>query len=188
MPKASELKRGHVVEIDGKLYVTVNVDVRSPSSRGANTLYKARFNQVPNGGKREETFIGDDIVKDVALERRKVSFLFREDDMFTFMDMEDYSQYMINEDAIEAQVPFLADGMEGIMAMLVSGNMIAIELPPSLVYEVVECVPGMQAASATGRTKPAILSNGLEIQVPEYMKQGEKVKVSTETGKFLSRV
>lgn len=187
MPKASELKRGHIVEIDGKLYIAISIDVRSPSSRGANTLYKVRFNQVPHGGKREETYSGDIQLKDVALERRQVSFLYKESDLFTFMDSEDYSQYMINEATIESQVPFLSDGMEGITALIVEGDMIAIELPTSLIYEVVECVPGMQAASATGRHKPAILSNGMEIQVPEYMKQGEKIKVSTETGKFLSR-
>ncbi|MGB0467461.1 MAG: elongation factor P-like protein YeiP [Pontibacterium sp.] len=188
MPKASELKKGHIVEIDGNLYIAIHIDVRNPTSRGANTLYKVRFNQVPNGGKREESYSGDILLKDVALERRQVSFLYKEDDLYTFMDAEDYSQYMINANAIEAQVAFLSDGMENITALLVDGEIIAIELPTSLVFEVVECIPGMQAASATGRTKPAILSNGMEVQVPEYMKQGENVKISTETGKFMSRV
>jgi len=187
MPKASELKRGHVVELNGQNYVVQQVDVRNPTSRGANTLYKIRFSKLPDGGKHEVTFTGDDVVKSVALERRRVSYLYREDDLLTFMDLEDFNQYSLNVDIIEDQAPFLSDGLEGIMALLIDGEVVTVELPSSVVLEVAECVPGMQSASATGRTKPAILSNGLEIQVPEYIKQGEKVKVNTETGKFMAR-
>ncbi len=187
MPKASELKRGHVVELNGHVYVVQNVDVRNPTSRGATTLYKIRFNLLPEGGKHEVTFSGDDIVKNVSLERRKVSYLYREDDLYTFMDLEDYSQYSLNGSSIESQLPYLSDGLEGIMALLIEGEIVTIELPATVIMEVAECVPGMQAASATGRTKPAILSNGLELQVPEYIKQGEKIKINTETGKFMTR-
>ncbi|MBY4677614.1 elongation factor P-like protein EfpL [Marinobacterium arenosum] len=188
MPKASELKKGNVVEINDHRYIVRHIDVRSPTSRGANTLYKVRFSLLPGGGKYEETFTGDQVLKEVSLVRRQVSYLYREDDLFTFMDIEDYSQYSLNGDAIETQLPYLQDGMEGITALLVDGQILTIELPNTLVFEIVECVPGMQAASATGRTKPAKLNNGLEVQVPEYMKTGEKVKINTETGKFVSRV
>lgn len=187
MPKASEIKRGHVVDINGLLYIANQVDVKSPSARGAATLYKIRFNQVPGGRKHEETFVGDDTLKDVQLERRKVSYLYKDDDFYTFMDLEDYSQYSINSHAIEGQLPFLLDGMEGITALLVDGNLITVELPGTVVMEIIETVPGMKAASATGRTKPARFATGLELQVPEYLEPGEKVKINTETGKFLSR-
>ncbi|KAA0875432.1 elongation factor P-like protein EfpL [Nitrincola tapanii] len=187
MPKASEVKRGHVVEINGSLYIVQNVDVKSPSARGAATLYKMRFAQVPGGRKYEETFVGDDLLKDIQLERRKVSYLYKEDDLYTFMDAEDYSQYTINAEMIEPQLPYLMDGMEGIVALLVDGNMIALDLPSTVVMEILETVPGMKAASATGRTKPARCATGLELQVPEYIEAGEKVKINTETGKFLSR-
>ncbi len=187
MPKASELKRGQVIEIDGKLLVIQNIDVRSPTARGAATLYKVRSSQIPGGGKHEATFVGDDIVKDIALERRLCSYLYREDDLYYFMDNEDYSQYGINGDVIEDQLPFLIENMEGIMVSLVDGQAIAIALPAIVIMEIVETVPGMKAASATGRTKAAKFANGLEIQVPEYLEAGEKVKINTETGKFSSR-
>lgn len=188
MLRASELKKGHVVEIQGTLYRVLHVDVRSPSSRGAQTLYKVRFNQLPDGGKREETLTGDDVLTTVDLERRQVSLLYREENIYTFMDQEDYSQYSVDEDIIREQLPFLSDGLNGINAMLVDEQLIALELPTTVVLEIVECMPGMQAASATGRTKPAKCGNGYELQVPEYIKEGEKVKVNTETGKFVSRV
>lgn len=187
MPKAAELKKGMVIELNNQLYIAQQIDVRSPSSRGANTLYKVRFKQVPQGGKFDHTFVGDDIIKEVNLERRRASYLYREDNQFTFMDSEDYSQYTVDEEQIEEQIPFLKEGMEGIFAKIVNEEIIGIDLPPSINLKVTECVPGMQSASATGRTKPAILENGLEVQVPEYIKEGEVIKVSTETGKFVSR-
>lgn len=187
MPKAAELKRGQIVELDGKLLLIQNIDVRNPTARGASTLYKVRFSQLPGGGKHEATFVGDDIVKEVALERRMSSYLYREDNLYYFMDKEDYSQYGIDADVIEDQLPFLSENMEGIMVSLVNGQAIAIQLPPIVVMEITETVPGMKAASATGRTKAAKFANGLEIQVPEYLEAGEKVKINTETGKFSSR-
>ena len=187
MPKASELKRHQVVEIDGKLMITNQIDVRNPTARGAATLYRVRFTLLPGGGKFEQTFTGDDIIKDITLERRQVSYLYREDDLFYFMDTEDYSQYGIGKDAIEDQLPFLIENMEGITILLVDGNAISINLPAVVIMEITETVPGMKAASATGRTKAAKFANGLEIQVPEYLEAGEKVKINTETGKFSSR-
>ena len=187
MSRASELRKGHVVDISGTLYRVLHIDVRSPSSRGAQTLYKVRFNQLPDGGKREETFTGDDVITSVALERRQVSLLYREGYIYTFMDQEDYSQYSVDAKIISEQLAFLSDGMSGINAMLVDEQIIGVELPTTIVLEIVECMPGMQAASATGRTKPAKCANGYELQVPEYIKEGEKVKVNTETGKFISR-
>lgn len=187
MPKAADVKRGTLVEINGQYMLVQQVDVSSPTARGAKTLYRMRFNKLPGGGKYEETFTGDDMLKDAVLERRKVSYLYREDDLYTFMDSDDYSQYMLNSAAIEAQLPFLMDGMDNIMALLVEGEILSIELPSTIVMEIVETVPGMKAASATGRTKPAKFATGLELQVPEYLEAGEMVKINTETCKFLSR-
>jgi elongation factor P len=79
------------------------------------------------------------------------------------------------------------DGMENIMALLVEGKVMTIEVPGTVVMEIIETVPGMKAASATGRTKPAKFATGLELQVPEFLEAGEKVKINTETGKYLSR-
>ncbi len=187
MPKAADVKRGNLVEINGHYMLVQQIDVSSPTARGAKTLYRIRFNKLPGGGKYEESFTGDDIIKDALLERRKVSYLYKEDDLYTFMDTEDYSQYMLNADAIEAQLPYLMDGMDNIMALLVDGEILTIEMPATVVMEIVETVPGMKAASATGRTKPARFATGLELQVPEYLEAGEQVKINTETGKFLSR-
>ncbi|MEW5757825.1 MAG: elongation factor P-like protein YeiP [Pseudomonadota bacterium] len=187
MPKACDLKRGAIVEIDGKIYLVKHVDVKTPSSRGAVTLYKVRYSSVPEKQKHEVTYRGDDSVNDVNFVRKPVQYSYHDGDMYTFMDTEDYSQHTLSADDLEGQLEYLTDGLEGILALLVDDNIIGIELPQSVELEVIETAPAMKGSSATARTKAAKLSTGLEIQVPEYLETGEIVKVSTVTGKYVSR-
>ncbi|MCP3661523.1 MAG: elongation factor P-like protein YeiP, partial [Gammaproteobacteria bacterium] len=104
-----------------------------------------------------------------------------------FMNLDDYTQYGLNSTELEGQLGYLIEGMEGIIALLVDGEIMGIELPQSVTLKIVETAPGIKGSSATGRTKPATLTTGLEIQVPEYLEPGEEVKVNTTTGKFISR-
>lgn len=187
MPKASELKKGSVVEIDGEVYIANQIDKRNPSARGASTLFKVRFFNVRNGQKLEQTLKGDDFVKDGDLVRRSVQFSYREGDITTFMDTEDYSQYSLNEEALEEQSGYMTEDLEGMIALLVDGQIVGIELPQNVELEITETAPGLKAASASARTKPALLSTGIEVQVPEYLESGERIRVNTITGKFVSR-
>lgn len=187
MPKASELKRGAVVEIDGQVYVVRQVEAKSPSARGASTLYKVRFSNVQTKQKLDESFKGDDLVKDADFERRAVQLSYRDTDQLHFMDNEDYTQYSLNVEDLEEQTPFLTDGLEGLLVLLVDGNPVAVELPASVNLEVVDTSPAIKGATAAARNKPAVLSTGLEVQVPEYLENGELVKVNTATGKYMSR-
>jgi elongation factor P len=185
--KASDLKKGIVVEINGLPYVVKQVDVRSPSSRGANTLYKVRFNNLKTGQKLDETLKGDDIFKEPDYVRVKVQYSYIDDDNYIFMNEEDYSQYSIKADDIEEQKGFLTEGLEGIVALLVDDILLTIELPATVSMQILETAPCIKGATATGRTKPARLTTGIEIQVPEYLENNELIKVNTSTGKFMSR-
>ena len=187
MPYARELKKGQIVSIDDQYYQVRQVEAKSPSARGAQTLYKVRFNAVPGGQKLEQTLTGDNLLTDVDLQRRAVTLLYREGDECTFMDSEDYSQYLINASTIEHQLLYIADNAEGLVALLVEGNLLSIEVPASVALEIIETTPGIKGASAAARTKPATLSTGLEVQVPEYLSTGEVIKVNTDTGRFMSR-
>lgn len=187
MPKASDLKKGSVVEIDGEVYVTRHIDKRNPSARGASTLYKLRLFNVRNGQKLEQTLKGDDVLKDGDLMRKSVQFSYREGNMMTFMDSEDYSQYTLNEEALEDQALYMTEDLDGMIALLVDGHIVGIELPQTVELEIIETAPGIKGASASARTKPATLSTGLEVQIPEYLESGEKIKVNTANGKFISR-
>ena len=187
MPKASDLKRGNIVEINGQPHVVKQVEAKSPSSRGAATLYKIRFNNLQTGQKLDESFKGDDFLKEADCVRRAVQYSYVDGEKYVFMDMEDYSQYEQTEADLEGQVGYLTEGLEGLLALLMDGKVLGIELPQSVVLEVTETAPGIKGATATGRTKPAILTTGLEVQVPEYLEVGDQIKVNTQTGKFMSR-
>ena len=187
MAKAGDLKKGMVVEINGVPHVVKQVEVRSPSSRGATTLYKVRFNNLKTGQKLDETLKGDDFFKDADCVRAKVQYSYKDGDNYIFMNMEDYSQYSLSGDELEEQKEYLTEGLEDIVALLMDDTVLAIELPSSVVLEIVETAPEIKGATATGRTKPARLTTGLEVQVPEYLKTGELIKINTLTGKFMSR-
>ncbi len=187
MPKASDLKRGMIVEINGLPHAVKKLEAKSPSSRGAATLYKVRFNNLQSGQKLDESYKGDDFLKEADCVRRQVQYSYLDGDFYTFMDREDFSQYSLSGDALEAQAGYLTEGLEGITALLMEGEILGIELPQSVSLTIVETAPAIKGATATGRTKPAQLATGLEIQVPEYLSIGEVVKVHTATGKFISR-
>lgn len=187
MPKAAELKRGMIVEIDGAPHIVADVDVKSPSSRSGTTLYKIRFRNLQTKQKRDESLKGDDLFNPIDFERREVQFSYRDGNQYVFMDQEDFSQHLLDEDALGESTGFLLEGMGGILALLVDGQIVGIELPASVALEIVETAPALKAASATSRTKTARLATGIEIQVPEYLEAGEVVKVNTETGRFVSR-
>jgi len=187
MPKASELKKGSVVEIDGGVYVVRDLEIRNPSARGASTLYKVRYSNVRDGRKLEQTLKGDDFIKDGNLSRHSVQFSYREGNMITFMDTENFSQYTLSAEDLDEQSAYMTEELEGMIALLVDGEIVGVELPPNVTLEIVDTAPGIKGASASARTKPATLSTGLEVQVPEYLEAGELVKVSTTTGKFVSR-
>ena len=188
MPKASELKKGMVVEINNAPHAVKQLEAKSPSSRGAATLYKVRFTNLKTGQKLDESYKGDDLLKDADCVRVPLQYSYLDGETYIFMNSEDYSQYGLNTDEIEDQLGYITDGLEGIVGLVMDGALLGIELPQSVVMEITETAPGIKGATATGRTKPATLSTGLEVQVPEYLEPGEKVKVNTETGKFMSRV
>ena len=170
-----------------RFFVTRHIAIRNPSARGASTLYKLRFSNVRSGQKLELTLKSDEMLKDGDLSKRSVQFSYREDDMITFMDSENYSQYILSTDALEEQLGYMTEDLEGMIALLVDGQIVGIEIPQTVVLEITETAPGIKGASATARTKLAVLSTGLEIQVPEYLETGERIKVNTANAKFLSR-
>lgn len=187
MIKACDLENGTVIRFNGIPHLVENIQVQTPSARGAATLYKVRFRSMQNRSKLDKVFRGDDALENCEVEKREVQFLYEKDDRFEFMDLVDYSQFAMAREDISDAVPFLVENMEGIQAMVSDDKVLGIELPAVVEMDVVECDPSIKGASATARTKPAKLSTGHMIQVPEYMAAGERVRVDTRSGKFLSR-
>lgn len=187
MAKVSDIKKGNVVSINNSLFIIKNIDVKSPSSRGANTLYKIRFNNIQTKQKMEDTFTGDDVLNETELVKRQTQYLYKDGNLYTFMDIENYNQYSLAESDLEDETPYLTDGLEGIYALLVDDQIIGIELPPSVQLEITDTAPALKGGTAAARTKPATLSTGLVVQVPEYLANKETIKINTSNGKFMSR-
>ena len=187
MIKACDLKRGSLVTLNKEPHVLESLKVSSPSARGSASLYRCRFRNLVNKQKVDQTFKGDDTLADADFEKREVQFLYSQGDEFSIMDLETYDQFELHREDILDETPYLLEDMEGIFALYSDGRVLSIQIPDTIVMEVTECDPSVKSASATARTKPATLSTGLVVQVPEYMSTGQSIKVDTRTGKFLSR-
>ncbi|MCO7223112.1 elongation factor P-like protein YeiP [Pleionea sp. CnH1-48] len=187
MPKASEIKKGAAVEYNGKQLLVKDIDVQSPSARGAATLYRMRFTDIKTGQKVEERFKGDDQLNTLDLARRAVSFSYIDGDDYIFMDNEDYTQFNFKQADIEEELLFITEDIQGVQVLLVDDSPVAIELPQSVDLVIEETSPSIKGASASARTKPASFATGLTVQVPEYLSPGEKVRVNTAEKKFMSR-
>lgn len=187
MAKASEIKKGLVVELDGKLLMVRDIDMQTPSARGGATLYKMRFTDLKTGLKVEERFKGDDQVNTIELQRRNVLLSYVDGEEHIFMDHEDYSQYHINSADIADELLFLDESTIGIQALLIDGQIIGLEPPQTVEMVIADTAPELKGASASARTKPATFASGLTIQVPEYLEVGDKVRIHTTDRRYVGR-
>jgi len=184
---ASDLKKGDVVRIDGDPHIVETVKVQTPSARGAITLYKIRFRDLKTKRKVDQSLRGDDVLAEADFERRPVQYLFGDASGITFMDLRDYSQFTLAKDELEDEWPYLTEGVEGLIAISSEGRVLGLEMPTFINLEIVETRPSVKGGSVTARTKPATLSTGLVVQVPEYMAVGEVIRVDTRTGDYASK-
>ena len=185
--KAYDIKKGNVVEHDGKVWQIRDIERSSPQGRGGNVTFRFIMYSVPGGTKLDLSLRAEDDLKETEVTRRAVTFSYKEGDAFVFMDSEDFTQYILDVAAIGDAAGYIADGVEGCYVQLIDDAPVALQLPPTVVLEVVDTAPELRGATATKRPKPAKLATGIEIQVPEYITSGEKVLVNTTTGEFSGR-
>ncbi len=185
--KASEVKKNMIVEHQGQVFSVRHIDIRTPSSRGSNTLYKMKLQDVRSRQNLDFTFKGDDQLGSVDFNRRVCQYSYHDGDNFVFMDNEDYSQYLLSADDLGDDTAFLTEGLDQILVMLIEGQAVGIQLPQTVEMDITETAPPIKGATVTKRTKTASLSTGLEVQVPEYISTGERIKVNTETREYISR-
>jgi elongation factor P len=181
------LKKGDVVKIDGDPHMVETVKVQTPSARGAVTLYKIRFRNLATKRKVDQSLHGDDMLDEADFERRPVQYLFGDASSITFMDLQDYSQFTLTKEEIEEEWPYLTEGLEGLISISSEGRVLGLEIPTFINLEITETRPSVKGGSVTARTKPATLSTGLVVQVPEYMSTGEIIRVDTRTGEYASK-
>jgi elongation factor P len=187
MPKASEVKKNAAIEHNGKVYLVKDINKLTPSGRAGASLYRMRLYEVATGSKADESFKADEMINTAEFYRRKVMFSYVDGNEHVFMDNEDYTPYSLDKETIEEELLFINEQTEGLQVLIVDGKPVGIDLPPSVDLEIVETDPSIKGASASARTKPATLTTGLVVQVPEYIATGEKIRINTAEQKFTSR-
>ena len=185
--KASDIKKGNVVEHDGGVYQIRDIERSSPTARGGNVTFRFTLYSIPGGRKLDLSLRADDDLKEMDLVRRAAHFSYMDGEMFVFMDAEDYTQYLLSPELVGDNKGYIVDGMEGYYVQLIDDAPVGLQVPTSVTLAVTDTAPELKGASATKRNKPATLETGIEIQVPEYITSGEKVWVNTLTGEFSGR-
>ena len=185
--KASEIKRGNVVEYNGTVYQIRDIERSSPQGRGGNVTFRFTMYSVPGGTKFDLSLRAEDELKEVDLMRRAASFSYKDGEAFVFLDAEDYTPYQLDADVVGDAAGYITEGLDGCYVQVIDDQPVALQLPATVELEVVETAPELKGATATKRPKPAKLSTGIEIMVPEYIVNGERILVSTLTGEFSGR-
>jgi elongation factor P len=184
---AKDIKRGHIVNFNGAPCMIEGLNVQSPSARGAATLYKFKSRNLITKQKVDITLKGTDQLPEADFSRRPIKFMYSDPSEVHFLDQVDFNDCIFPRADLTEELQFLTEELEGVQALIYNEECVGIQLPLTVELKVTQCDPGMKGASATARTKPATLETGLVVQVPEYLAQGETVKVDTRTGEYLSR-
>ena len=184
---AKDIKPGAVVNYQGSPVMIESVSVQTPSARGASTLYKYRARNLLTNQKTDITLKGGDSLDDADFERRSVKLMYTDATHIHLLDQTDYNQCSLPLEDVSDQIGYITEDLEGVLALIYNQQCVGLQLPTSVELTVTRCDPGVKGNSATARTKPATLETGLVVHVPEYLSQGEKIKVDTRTGQFISR-
>jgi elongation factor P len=185
--EAINVKRKSLFEYEGAPYVCLDSDITTPTARGGQTLVHLRMRNLLTSAVFDKSFKAQDKFKEPDLELVPVSYLYTDGDGSHFLDQESYETLTLDEGMVGNALDFL---IEGALLQLhkYNGNPIGLQLPMFVELNVVEAEPAAKGDSSSGGgTKMVKLETGLEIRVPPFIKQGEKVKVTTETGEFSSR-
>jgi elongation factor P len=185
--QAKEIKTGAVVNYQGAPVMIESVNVQTPSARGAATLYKFRGRHLVTQQKVDITLKGGESLDEADFGRRSVKFMYSDPTHVHVLDQTDYNQYSLPREDVEHLLGYITEELDGMLALIYNDRCVGLQLPVAVELAITQCDPAVRGNSATGRTKPATLETGLAVQVPEYLKQGERVKVDTRTGEFLSR-
>ena len=184
---AKEIKPGAVVVSEGAPIMIESISVQSPSARGAATLYKFRARNLITRQKLDLVLKGTDSLDEADFHKRLVKLMYKDAEAIHLLDQEDFNQFSLSVDDAAEQIPYMIEDCEGIYALIYDGECVGLQLPAAVALTITQCDPASRGNSATARTKPATLETGLVVQVPEYIKEGEQIKVDTRTGEFLSR-
>lgn len=185
--EAIDIKRKMLFEFENAPFYCMDVEVNSPTARGGQTLVRLKMRNLLTNAVFEKTFKAGEKFKDPDVELVPASYLYGDGEGYHFLDQESFETLTLNEQQVGSAVDYLIEGLI-LQVNKYNGNPIGLQLPIFVELDVAETEPGVKGDSSSGSvTKVAKLETGLEIRVPLFIKEGEKVKVSTESGEFSGR-
>lgn len=185
--QAKEIKNGAVVNYNDAPVIIESISVQSPSARGAATLYKYRGRNLVTRQKVDITLKGTESLDEADFEKREVKLMYSDATHMHFLDQKDFNQYSLELGDVENEAKYITESLDGMVAMIYNDECVGVQVPTTVELDVTQCDPAVKGDSATKRTKPATLETGLVVQVPEYLTQGERIKVDSRTGEYISR-
>ena len=182
--QANDLRKGMVVLWNGDLCKVMEFHHHTPGNLRA--MVQAKLKNLRTGNNFEHRFRAADTIEKASMETHDLEFMYQGGSTYHFMNTENYDQLEIDEEVLGDNAQWMQPGMK-IQAEYYNGRVIGIDLPNSLVLEVVDTAPVMKTATKTASTKPAKLENGVSVNVPEFVSTGEKVRVNPNTGEYMDR-
>jgi elongation factor P len=184
MIAATQLRPGMVVKFNKELYSVFSMVHRTPGNlRG---FVQAKMRSLRSGSMMEHRFSSEDKVERVALDEQEMEYLYDDGDYYYFMNTESFEQIHLTKDILGDGIYYLIPQLK-VNVEFYEGKAISVELPPSIEMTVVETEPGLKGATVSNVTKPATMDTGLVVQVPPFINQGEKIRVSTSDGSYQER-
>jgi elongation factor P len=182
--RASEIRRGQAVIIDDKLFVVTNADHSTPGNLRAKVQFKLR--DVGKGTIQDKRVGATDDIQTAVLDRRQVEYLYADAHGYVLMDLETYDQNTVPREVFGDDILYLKPNTQ-LTAMFHEATVVSYELPKTVDLKVTDTPPGIKGATATNQQKEATLETGLTTRVPPFIQIGETIRISTETGAYLSR-
>ena len=185
MISAGDFKNGVTVEIDGNIYQILEFQHVKPGKGAA--FVRTKLKNIISGGVVEKTFRPTEKFPKAHIDRKDMQYLYRDGDLFNFMDVETYDQIALNEDVVGDSLRFVKEN-EVVKICSHNGNVFSVEPPLFVELAITETEPGFKGDTAQGATKPATVETGAIVMVPLFVEQGDVLKIDTRSGEYLSRV
>ena len=185
MVSAGDFRNGVTLEMDGNIYQIIEFQHVKPGKGAA--FVRTKLKNIINGGVVEKTFRPTEKFPTARIDRVEMQYLYNDGDLYYFMNTENYDQIALNNETIGDALKFVKEN-EMVKICSHKGNVFAVEPPLFVELEITETEPGFKGDTATGATKPATVETGANVNVPLFVEQGDKIKIDTRTGEYLSRV
>ena len=184
MISAGDFRNGVTIEYENNVYQIIEFQHVKPGKGAA--FVRTKLKNIVNGGVVEKTFRPTEKCPQAHIDRKDMQYLYSDGDMFHFMDVENFDQISLNADAVGDSLKFVKEN-EMVKICSYKGDVFAIEPPLFVELEIIETEPGFKGDTATGANKPATVETGAQVNVPLFVEIGDKIKIDTRTGEYLSR-